>query len=313
VSEENPTLQRTAFVYDDVFLRHEMPLHHPESSRRLQAIVEELRSSGVWEQVIHVPPAKCSLEAAASVHSERYVHEIMNMAPGYLDPDTYVSEGTCEAALYAAGSVGTAIDGIAAGKWSRAFCAVRPPGHHAERARGMGFCIFNNVAVGARHAQASGYERVLIADFDVHHGNGTQDIFYDDSSVFYFSTHQFPHYPGTGAENERGRGDGLGFNLNVPLPAGAGDEEISRAYAQTLAGAAARFQPDCILVSAGYDLLAEDPLAGLAVTGKGLRNLAGSIVSAAGNAPVIFTLEGGYDLQGLAAGVRQSVQILLED
>jgi acetoin utilization deacetylase AcuC-like enzyme len=308
-----PTVQRIAFVYDDVFLRHEMPLHHPESSQRLQAIVRELRSSGVWDRVTRVLPAKSSLEAVAAVHSERYVHEMVNMAPGYLDPDTYVSEGTCEAALHAAGAVGTAIDGIVAGQWTRAFCAVRPPGHHAERARGMGFCIFNNVAVGARHAQARGYEKVLIADFDVHHGNGTQDIFYDDPSVFYFSTHQFPYYPGTGGENERGSGDGLGFNLNVPLPSGAGDEEISRAYAQAFASAAAQFQPDCVLVSAGYDLLAGDPLAGLVVTPAGLQSVVASIISAAGDAPVICTLEGGYDLHGLASGVRQTVEIMLAD
>ena len=232
VSGEVPAVQPTAFVYDDVFLKHEMPSFHPESSRRLQAIVEELRSSGVWERLTHVHPAKSSPEDVASVHSQRYIDEIVNMDAGYLDPDTYVSEGTCEAALYAAGAVGTAIDGVVAGKWSRAFCAVRPPGHHAESARGMGFCIFNNVAVGARHAQACGYEKVLIADFDVHHGNGTQDIFYDDPSVFYFSTHQSPYYPGTGGEDERGTRDGLGFNLNIPLPSGAGDEEISRAYAQ---------------------------------------------------------------------------------
>jgi len=302
---------KTAFVYDDVFLRHVMPPYHPESSRRLQAIVEELRSSGVWERVSHVQPTKSSLESVATVHSRRYVQEVAEMAAGYLDPDTYVSEGTYEAALYAAGAVETAIDGIAAGKWSRAFCAVRPPGHHAERARGMGFCIFNNVAVGARHAQALGYEKILIVDFDVHHGNGTQDIFYDDPSVFYFSTHQYPHYPGTGRVNECGSGEGVGFNLNVPLPSGAGDEEVLLAYSQTFATAAAGFRPDCVLVSAGYDLLAQDPLAELAVTDEGLGSIVSTIVSAAGNTPVIFTLEGGYDLQALASGVRQTVEILL--
>lgn len=305
--------QKAAFVYDDVFLNHEMPAHHPESPRRLQAIVEELRSSGVWEKVVHVRPAKSSIDSVASVHSRRYVQEVTGMAAGYLDPDTYVSEGTCEAALYAAGALETAIDGVAAGKWARAFCAVRPPGHHAERARGMGFCIFNNVAVGARHAQAVGYKKVLIVDFDVHHGNGTQDIFYDDPSVFYFSTHQYPHYPGTGREGECGSGEGVGFNLNVPLPAGAGDEGVSLAYTQTFATAAAGFQPDCVLVSAGYDLLAQDPLADLAVTSEGLGSIVSTIVAAAGTAPVIFTLEGGYDLQALAAGVRQTVEILLAD
>lgn len=303
--------QKTVFIYDDIFLKHEMPPHHPESPQRLQAVVEELRSSGVWERVSHARPAKSSLETVASVHSRRYVQEVTDMTEGYLDPDTYVSKGTCEAALYAAGAMETAIDGVAEGKWSRAFCAVRPPGHHAEKARGMGFCIFNNVAVGARHAQAKGYEKVLIVDFDVHHGNGTQDIFYDDPSVFYFSTHQYPHYPGTGREDECGSGEGVGFNLNVPFPAGAGDEGVSLAYTQTFAAAAAGFRPDCVLVSAGYDLLAVDPLADLAVSSEGLASIVSTIVSAAGTAPVIFTLEGGYDLQALATGVRQTVEILL--
>jgi len=305
--------KETAFIYGEAFLRHEMPPHHPESAERLRAILQELRSSAVWGRMKHAAPAKSSLEAVTAVHTSRYVEHVLSMGPGYLDPDTYVSSGTCDAALHAAGAVITAIDGILDREWERAFCAVRPPGHHAERARGMGFCIFNNVAVGARYAQANGFERIMIADFDVHHGNGTQEIFYDDPSVFYFSTHQFPHYPGTGAESERGTGAGLGFSLNIPLPSGAGDDELERAYSEVFRDAASRFGPDLVLVSSGYDLLADDPLSQMTVTQGGLRNVVSSIVTAAGKSPLIFVLEGGYDLRSLASGVKETVESLISD
>jgi acetoin utilization deacetylase AcuC-like enzyme len=305
--------KKVALVYGDVFLTHRMPPHHPESPGRLEALMSELRSAEVWEEISLVEPRKASLEDVAKVHDMRYVRQVQEMGSGYLDPDTYVSEGSCEAALYAAGAVMTAIDGVVEGRWRRAFCAVRPPGHHAERARGMGFCLFNNVAVGARYAQSRGLPRVMIADFDVHHGNGTQDIFYRDPTVFYFSTHQFPHYPGSGTAGECGEGKGKGYTLNIPLPAGAGDDELQRAYGEAFTEASSLFKADCILVSAGYDLLSADPLAGMNVTHRGLRKVIEAIVRASGGVPIVFALEGGYDLRGLSQGVRESVEILASD
>lgn len=301
-----------AFVYDEIFLSHRMPSMHPESGDRLLACVEELKRSGLWESLVHVHPGRASPEDVGMAHSEEYVEKIRKFRSGYLDADTYLSEHTCDAALFAAGAVMSAVDlCLEAGSPDRAFCAVRPPGHHAEHSKGMGFCIFNNVAVGARHAQASGVEKILIADFDVHHGNGTQDIFYEDNTVCYFSTHQYPHYPGTGSENERGRGVGEGFNVNVPLSAGDGDDAIGMAYEEAFAGLAADFNPELILVSAGYDLHRLDPLGGLSVSDVGVERVVTAILKIGKDLPVIFALEGGYNLKSLAFSVRRTLEIML--
>jgi acetoin utilization deacetylase AcuC-like enzyme len=181
-------MKKVGFVYDDVFLEHENPLGHPESKERLIHILRALKGSDIWDSLTHIKPRKATEEELLYVHTQKHV-EAMKNNTGYADPDTYISPGSCNAALHAAGAVIEAIDGCQRGEIYRAFCAVRPPGHHAEAGRAMGFCLFNNVAVGARHAQRVGYEKVFIVDFDVHHGNGTQHMFEEDDTVFYFSTH----------------------------------------------------------------------------------------------------------------------------
>lgn len=295
--------QKVAFLFDEIYLSHEMPPSHPESAERLTVCLEAMRRAGLWDSLLHLTPRSATPDEVAMAHSREYVEEILNFGAGYLDPDTYLSPNTCRAALAAAGAVMTAVDASIEGRASRAFCAVRPPGHHAERERGMGFCIFNNVAVGAFHARRQGVRRVMIADFDVHHGNGTQSIFYEDDTVFYFSTHQHPHYPGTGSAAERGRGKGEGFTLNVPLPAGAGDEELGKAYFETFPEVVGEFGPDLILVSAGYDIHRADPLAGFDLSDEGIAGVVGGILDAGRGIPVVFSLEGGYDLRSLGRSV----------
>jgi acetoin utilization deacetylase AcuC-like enzyme len=213
--------------------------------------------------------------------------------------------------VLAAGAVCRALDACSEGRMARAFCAVRPPGHHAEPARGMGFCLVNNAAVGARYAQRLGYARVMVADFDVHHGNGTQAAFYEDDSVFYFSTHEYPHYPGTGASGERGAGRGAGSTRNVPLRAGSDDAAMREAWDGLFRADVAAFRPDCCIVSAGYDLHEGDPLADLRVTDEGVRGIVRSILESCAGVPVVFTLEGGYNLATLARCVGITVEELL--
>jgi len=303
-------MKKVGFIYDDIFLLHEMPAGHPESKDRLIAINETLKQSGIWSKLLHMKPRKADLQDILAVHSGPYVEKIMNFT-GYYDPDTYISKTSVEAALFAAGALIKAVEGCSTGKIERAFCAVRPPGHHAEANRAMGFCIFNNVAVGARYAQKAGYRKVFIIDFDVHHGNGTQHIFEEDDSVFYLSTHQYPHYPGTGADSEQGKGKGVGYTYNVPMHYGSGDKDFFAIYQDILPGLVHRFDPDIILVSAGYDLHAEDPLAGLRVTNEGTRNIVRGILSSKKTIPYIFSLEGGYDLTSLAGSVLITLEELL--
>jgi acetoin utilization deacetylase AcuC-like enzyme len=303
------TMKKVGFIYDDIFLKHVPPSMHPESPERLVALTGELSKSEIVKWLVRLEPREASYDDIERVHAQEYVERMKNFETGYLDPDTYVSEGTAEAALNAAGAVLEAVDKCREGMIERAFCAVRPPGHHAERNRAMGFCIFNNVAIGARYAQMNGYEKVFIVDFDVHHGNGTEHIFYEDDSVFYFSTHQYPHYPGTGSESERGSGKGEGFTFNIPMLHGSGDKEYSHAYREVLHGLVSSFCPDIMLVSAGYDIHASDPLAGIHISDEGIRDIVQGILSAEEGIPSIFALEGGYNLKALS----QSVVITLEE
>ncbi|MCL5023118.1 MAG: histone deacetylase [Nitrospirae bacterium] len=300
-------MKKVAFVYDDIFLRHETPAWHPECKERLTAIVRAVENSPLREALAFLKPRKASFADIETVHTLGYVEKLKGMGEGYLDPDTFLSHGSLEAALFAAGAVMAAVDECRGGEAKRAFCAVRPPGHHAEADRAMGFCIFNNVAVGARYAQKTGYEKAFIVDFDVHHGNGTQHTFEEDDTVFYFSTHQYPHYPGTGSEAERGKGKGRGFTRNVPMAGGAGDKEYLAAYREILPPLVESFGPDIILVSAGYDIHRDDPLAAIRVSGAGIREIVRAILSF--RLPTVMTLEGGYDPEALA----ESVLITLEE
>lgn len=303
-------MKKVGFLYDDVFLAHEMPSGHPESKDRLIAITESLKKTDLWQSLFHIKPRKAEKADVLLVHSAAYYEKVSGFT-GYFDADTYVSERSVEAALFAVGAVLESVDRCRSGAIDSAFCAVRPPGHHAEANRAMGFCIFNNAAAGARYAQKAGYGKVFIADFDVHHGNGTQHIFEDDDTVFYFSTHQYPHYPGTGSGLEKGRGKGTGFTYNIPMHPGAGDKDYLAAYGEVLPRLVRDFSADMVIVSAGYDLHSSDPLAGIMVSSEGIRGIVRSILLAAGDKPCIFCLEGGYNLVSLAESVRVTLEEML--
>ncbi|HXY55266.1 MAG TPA: histone deacetylase [Nitrospirota bacterium] len=304
-------MRNVGLVYDEVFLRHEPPEWHPDSSNRLVDIIVTLKASGIWSNLKHVKPRKATFGDVARVHTPGYIDKIMKFGAGELDPDTYMSEDSLDAALYAAGAVMVAVDRCRTGAIERAFCLIRPPGHHAEADRAMGFCIFNNIAVGARYAQTIGYSRVFIIDFDAHHGNGTQHIFEEDDTVFYFSTHQHPYYPDTGKDMERGRGRGEGYTYNVPIPAGSGNKDFIAVYQDILPGLIARFAPDIILVSAGYDIHVNDRHANIRVSHEGIRAIIQSILTSWAS-PIVFALEGGYDPASLSDSVKITIEEMLK-
>jgi acetoin utilization deacetylase AcuC-like enzyme len=250
------------------------------------------------------------------VHSRRHLSTVALAAQrnAHLDADTYVGSDSEQAARLAAGGLCHVLGAVATGQAANGFALVRPPGHHATPDRGMGFCLYNNVAVATRAAQAEyGLEQVLIVDFDVHHGNGTQDAFYEDASVLFFSTHQYPYYPGTGHWRETGRGPGAGATVNVPFPAGVGDNVYAAAFDQVLAPLARRFQPQLILVSAGYDAHWNDPLASMQLSITGYAALVDRLLALAGElcqGRIVFTLEGGYHLEVLAHAVLTTLRQL---
>jgi len=310
--------QRVGFFFHPSFLAHETGSGHPERPARLEAICDHLKRTDCWEALAHRSPSPASRDLLELVHPSSYISLIERACregPTALDPDTVASPGSWDAALRAAGAVTQAIDEVTGGSLDSAFCAVRPPGHHALADRAMGFCLFNNVAIGARYVQQRHrVSRVLIVDWDVHHGNGTQAIFVDDPSVLYFSTHQFPFYPGTGRRGETGEGVGSGFTVNVPLPAGAGDPELIRAFEEVLVPQAAEFSPGFVLVSAGFDAHRDDPLAGLSITEPGyaeLTRIVRRLAESSAGGRIVSVLEGGYDLPALAASVEAHLRALL--
>lgn len=300
---------KTAFLYDEIFLEHETPQWHPENKERLISIINRLQGSPLWDRLAHVEFERAGFEDVLLIHTQEYIERLKAFGEGYIDPDTYISKKSLDVALFAIGALKKAVDLCRDGDIEGAFCAVRPPGHHAEADRAMGFCIFNNVAVASRYAQKRGFKRVMIIDFDVHHGNGTQHIFEEDDTVFYLSTHQYPHYPGTGSETEMGRGKGEGYTRNFPMRPGSGDREYLHIYGHVLPGIIKGFYPDIILVSAGYDIRSEDPLSSIRVSDDGVRGIVRSILSF--DLPVIFSLEGGYDLKALADSVLITVDEML--
>lgn len=307
----------TAYVYHPVYLEHNLP-SHPENARRLKRTLEVLEDEGMLGHLKSLDPRQVTGEELQRVHGPGYIERVRRTARagwGRLDPDTYVSSGSFDAALMAAGGVVRAAEAVLAGEIANAFALVRPPGHHATATRGMGFCLFNNVAVAARAALATEVvERVFIADFDVHHGNGTQEAFDDDPAVLYFSAHQYPYYPGTGAEDHTGRDAGEGTVLNVPLPANVGDEGYAQVFTELVWPLAQRFRPGLILVSAGYDAHWDDPLAGMSLSLTGYARLARELVRMADrlcDGRIVFTLEGGYELDVLAYGVLNAFYAML--
>ncbi len=291
-------------------LKHEPPLWHPERGERLACIIDRLKAAGLWERLVHMSSRRAGFEEIALVHSQTYIEKIKTFGVGCLDQDTYLSKDSLEAALYAAGSVIRAVEACRTGEAARIFCAVRPPGHHAEADCGMGFCLFNNVAVGARYARKAGFRKVFIVDFDAHHGNGTQHIFEEDDTVFYFSTHQYPYYPDSGKDCERGKGKGEGYTYNVQIFRGSGDKEYLSVYQDIMPDLVRRFVPDIILVSAGYDIHVRDSHADIRVTDEGIRGIVRAILTSA-DVPMVFTLEGGYDLPSLAESVATSIDEML--
>jgi acetoin utilization deacetylase AcuC-like enzyme len=310
----------TGFVYHPDYLKHDMGYGHPESPGRLQAIVSRLEESSVRARLKPIEPAPASDEWITKIHAAPYLQLLKKHAPDHgrvaLDADTSMSSGSLPAAYLAAGGAIAAVDSILAGHVNHAFCAVRPPGHHAERDRAMGFCLFNNVAIAARYVQRRhGVRRVLIVDWDVHHGNGTQHAFYDDPSVLFFSTHQYPHYPGTGHTTETGQGEGEGTTINVPMTPGEGDEEYREIFQRVLVPAADSFQPEFVLISAGFDAHRDDPLASMGLTEQGyadLTGIVGGIARRHGQGRILSCLEGGYHLKSLSASVERHVLALLE-
>jgi len=317
--ESTRAATNTAFVFDPVYLRHQTGSGHPERPERLTAIVDRFKQAKLLDQLLLLTPTPASTNWVATIHSPTYiehVRQVCEKGPGYLDSgDTPVSRDSYIAALTAVGGVQAAIDAVMDGRARNAFCAIRPPGHHALKDRAMGFCLFDNVAVAARYLQRK-YQltRVLIVDWDVHHGNGTQAAFYEDPTVFYFSVHQSPFYPGSGAVEEKGAGKGLGFTCNVPLPAGSGDAEYRKAFEEQLKPAAAKFKPEFVLVSAGFDSGRADLLGGMQVSPAGfaeLTRIVKAIAEQQCRGRLVSMLEGGYNLETLAASAEAHVRELM--
>lgn len=305
----------TLLLCDDSMLAHDQGPQHPESPARLRAIVERLRARPVagtrWQA-----PRPATRAEALRVHSPAYVELVERVRGAWarLDEDVTLSAGSVDASYLAAGAVIEAVEAVVGGAASNAFALVRPPGHHAEVGQAMGFCVLANVAIAAEHArQQLGVRRVLVIDWDVHHGNGTQHIFAGRDDVLVFNTHQSPHYPGTGAVHEQGVGAGLGYTVNAPLPAGLGDGDYAAVFARLLRPVAASFRPDLVLVSAGFDAHRDDPLGDMQVSAEGFAGLcavAREIAEDTAGGRLVLALEGGYDLAGLADSVHGCVEVL---
>ena len=306
----------TAIVTDERYLIHTDPTH-VERAERLLSIQRALDTSGVRAMVQQLAPRPATQDELLAVHTTDHVDTINRYAVrgGYIDTDTYMVEGTLEAAYLAAGGAITAVAAVLEGTTPNAFAFVRPPGHHATPDRAMGFCLFNNIAVAARAAlQQFGLARVAIVDYDVHHGNGTQDIFYGDGQVLFCSTHAAPYYPGTGCVDEIGTGDGAGATLNVPMPYGVGDVGYQQVFQQVIIPALHRFQPQLILVSAGYDAHWSDPIGPMVVSVQGFASMTKMLLEAAGelcDGRIVLVLEGGYNLEAVGASALASLQVLL--
>ncbi len=311
-------MARTGLIYDDVYLGHDTG-SHPENAARVKDTYEHLESTGLLDKVIRLKPRPATEEEILLVHTKQYYDHLRSLpsdATLNLDADTVFGPGSLDAALHAAGAVTSAVDALREGRCSRVFCLVRPPGHHARPGRAMGFCILNNIAIGAAYVtRGCGLGKAAIIDFDVHHGNGTQEMFYEDGSVLYASIHSWPFYPGTGAEGESGAGAGTGKTLNFPLPAGAGEDAYRRVLAERIMPALRAHKPWVILISAGFDAHRADPIGNMALETGAFGRITTDIVEAAieiCDGRVVSALEGGYDRSALAASVDAHIGALLD-
>ncbi len=311
---------KPVLVTDLAYEKHDTGFGHPEQPARIKAVLKALDQAKLSEGFRKVEPRFCEEVDLLRCHTAEYVagakEDVAAGASNLRTGDTTISAASLEVAKLAAGGVLSAVDEVLAGKAPSAFCVIRPPGHHATPDKGMGFCLFNNVAVAARYAQEKhGVGKVLIVDWDVHHGNGTQDIFYEDESVFFFSTHQSPWYPGTGARDETGKGKGLGSILNRPFPSGSGhDEIVAAAFGDDLSKAMTKYRPELILVSAGFDSRLGDPLGQFRLSDDDFATLTKIVLDLAkehAGGKIVSALEGGYDLNGLGKAAAAHAKRLL--
>ncbi len=309
---------RTGFVYHPDYIKHNPGPFHPESPERLMAIVRGMKNSGLWEKVIHLEPSPATEEQVRYIHSERYVKflkEFCSRGGGNLELDTGVSRESYDVALLAVGGVIRALDAVMNGEVDNAFAAVRPPGHHALSDTGKGFCLFNNLAIGARYLQKKyGLKRIIIIDWDVHHGDGTHYTFYEDPTVFYFSVHQFPFYPGTGKAYETGKSLGAGYTMNVPVPFGTKPEHYIDIFQNKLKPIALKYNPEFVLISAGFDGHKDDPIGGTQLTTESygqLTEIVREIAEQTCDGKIVSSLEGGYNLSALADSVDMHIRHLM--
>ena len=306
------TDDRLAVISTEGCDAHDVPNRHPEAPGRLVSAAAGVRSSVPSDRMREISPPRATIDELANAHDREYLEMLLTDAESggsQLDADTYTARGSFETARRAAGAVLAAADEVDSGRAQRAFALVRPPGHHALAGRAMGFCLVNNVAVAAARLRNNG-ERVVIIDWDVHHGNGTQDIFYDDPEVMYISTHQSPHYPGTGAVNEIGTGDARGANINIPLRAGSAGDMMRAAFDEVVLPAVTEFAPTRVLLSAGFDAHRDDPLADLQLTSSDYVDLTHRVLSVCPNGELVAVLEGGYDFQALARSAGAVAAVL---
>lgn len=312
--------RKTGIVKDTRYLQHSAGFAHPESPERLAAIYEMLENPLMDWKFTHIKPREATHKEIEMIHSPSYVQFIASTAGQrcvYLDPDTSTSPETYEIAKLAVGGVCNAIDSVIKGEVNNAFAFVRPPGHHAEKDTAAGFCVFNNIAIGAMYAISKyGLNRILIVDWDLHHGNGTQHSFYKDPRILYFSTHQYPYYPGTGSLQELGNGEGEGYTINVPLREGAGDAAFVKIYRRILQPVVLEFKPELILLSAGFDTHFQDPLGGMRVTPEGFAAMARILLNIADTCcqgRFVAVLEGGYHIVGLTRSVKAVLEEMLDE
>ena len=315
-------MAKTGLVYDDIYLNHDTGPHHPETAKRLTAIIESLRTTGLLEKLFPIESEPAKRDIISFCHEPDYIdkfeRDVTNASPFIHTPECPLSPNTFEVARYAVGGVLKGVDEVLEGRVKNCFCAVRPPGHHAERSRAMGFCYFNNVAIAATYLQKQhDIDRIMIIDWDVHHGNGTQHIFEENPSVFYISLHQDPSscYPGTGWSQETGSGKGKGYTLNFPMPPGSSDKEYLKAM-EHIEQTMAHFKPQFVLISAGFDAHMADPLAHIRLTKKGYESLTRSVKNIAesyAKGRIVSVLEGGYNMEALKESLEAHIRVLMEE